>query len=102
MATPRQRNNSMLYGIERKKEIYMADKIDPRVSNIIKTYDKQIDDIQKDIETTIIDIKENYRYLNLNTIDISYMNDIDKGWIEALEYVLVLITRKVNKEKEIV
>ena len=102
MATLRQRNNSMLYGIERKKEIYMADKIDPRVSNIIKTYDKQIDDIQKDIETTIIDIKENYRYLNLNTIDISYMNDIDKGWIEALEYVLVLITRKVNKEKEIV
>ena len=102
MATLRQRNNSMLYGIERKKEIYMADKIDPRVSNIIKTYDRQIDDIQKDIETTIIDIKENYRYLNLNTIDISYMNDIDKGWIEALEYVLVLITRKVNKEKEIV
>jgi len=102
MATLRQRNNSMLYGIERKKEIYMADKIDPRVSNIIKTYDKQIDDIQKDIETTIIHIKENYRDLNLNTIDISYMNDIDKGWIEALEYVLVLITRKVNKEKEIV
>ena len=80
----------------------MKEKIDPRVSNIIKTYDKQIDDIQKDIETTIIYIKENYRYLNLNTIDISYMNDIDKGWIEALEYVLVLITRKVNKEKEIV
>ena len=82
----------MLYGIERKKEIYMADKIDPRVSNIIKTYDKQIDDIQKDIESTLEDIKEN----------CIMKDDIDKGWIEALEYVLVLITRKVNKEKEIV
>tara|TARA_R100001082_G_scaffold99090_1_gene67642 strand:+ start:2020 stop:2298 length:279 start_codon:yes stop_codon:yes gene_type:complete len=92
MATLRQRNNSMLYGIERKKEIYMADKIDPRVSNIIKTYDKQIDDIQKDIESTLDDIKEN----------CIMKDDIDKGWIEALEYVLVLITRKVNKEKEIV
>lgn len=92
MATLRQRNNSMLYGIERKKEIYMADKIDPRVSNIIKTYDEQIRYIQKDIETTIEDIKK----------DSIIENDIDKGWIEALEYVLVLITRKVNKEKEIV
>jgi len=92
MVTLRQKNNSMLYGIERKKEIYMADKIDPRVSNIIKTYDEQIRYIQKDIETTIEDIKE----------DSIIENDIDKGWIEALEYVLVLITRKVNKEKEIV
>ena len=98
MATLRQRNNSMLYGIERKIEISMEEKIDPRITNLIKAYEKTLDNIDLDIERTKEQIE----------IEVKSEKMTDKearvalGWIEALEYVLVLTERERTQGEKII
>jgi cell division protein FtsB len=98
MATLRQRNNSMPYGIERKIRISMEEKIDPRITNLIKAYEKTLDNIDKNVES----VKENIE----KEIKLEKMTDkearVALGWIEALEYVLVLTKRERTQGDKII
>jgi hypothetical protein len=98
MATLRQRNNSMPYGIERKIRISMEEKIEPRITNLIKAYEKTLDNIDKNIES----VKENIE----KEIKLEKMTDkeanIALGWIEALECVLVLTKIERTKGEKVI
>jgi hypothetical protein len=98
MATLRQRNNSMPYGIERKIRISMKEKIEPRITNLIKAYEKTLDNIDLNIES----VKENIE----KEIKLEKMTDkeanIALGWIEALECVLVLTKIERTKGEKII
>jgi len=99
MATLRQRNNSMPYGIERKIRISMEEKIDPRITNLIKAYEKTLDNIDLDIERTKKQIEKEEKERE----DLGYSKDlISLGWIEALEYVLVLTERERTQGDKII
>ena len=88
----------MLYGIEREIKISMKEKIDPRITNLIKAYEKTLDNIDLNIES----VKENIE----KEIKLEEMTDkeanIALGWIEALECVLVLTKIERTKGEKVI
>ena len=98
MATLRQRNNSMPYGIERKIRISMKEKIDPRITNLIKAYEKTLDNIDKNIESVKKNIEKEIKLEEMTDKEAN----IALGWIEALECVLVLTKIERTKGEKII
>ena len=98
MATLRQRNNSMLYGIEREIKISMKEKIDPRITNLIKAYEKTLDNIDLDIERTKEQIEKEIKLEEA----MGRESRVSLGWVEALEYVLVLTKRERTQGDKII
>ncbi len=98
MATLRQRNNSMLYGIEREIRISMKEKIDPRITNLIKAYEKTLDNIDLDIERTKEQIEKEIKLEEA----MGRESRVSLGWVEALEYVLVLTKRERTQGDKII
>ncbi len=98
MATLRQRNNSMPYGIGRKIRISMEEKIDPRITNLIKAYEKTLDNIDLDIERTKEQIEKEIKLEEA----MGRESRVSLGWVEALEYVLVLTKRERTQGDKII
>tara|TARA_Y100001937_G_scaffold67716_1_gene92566 strand:- start:4093 stop:4362 length:270 start_codon:yes stop_codon:yes gene_type:complete len=88
----------MPYGIERKIRISMEEKIDPRITNLIKAYEKTLDNIDLDIENTKRQIE---REVKLEEV-MGREARVALGWIEALEYVLVLTKRERTQGEKII
>ena len=98
METLRQRNNSMPYGIERKIRISMEEKIEPRITNLIKAYEKTLDNIDLDIKKVIKQIQKEIELEEAIGREVkTYL-----GAIKALEYVLQLTRRERTQGEKII
>ena len=58
----------MPYGIERKIRISMEEKIDPRITNLIKAYEKTLDNIDLDIERTKEQIEKEFPKVDIDRL----------------------------------
>ena len=88
----------MPYGIERKIKISMEEKIEPRITNLIKAYEKTLDNIDLDIERTKEQIQREIKSEEMTDKEAR----VALGWIEALEYVLVLTKRERTQGEKII
>lgn len=76
----------------------MKEKIDPRITNLIKAYEKTLDNIDLDIERTKEQIEKEIKSGEMTDKEAR----VALGWIEALEYVLVLTKRERTQGEKII
>tara|TARA_A100001515_G_scaffold116355_1_gene98139 strand:+ start:2648 stop:2881 length:234 start_codon:yes stop_codon:yes gene_type:complete len=76
----------------------MKEKIDPRITNLIKAYEKTLDNIDLDIERTKEQIEKEMKLEKA----MGRESRVSLGWVEALEYVLVLTKRERTQGEKII